>query len=405
VSGFRLPEGLAGFDRSGGLRVSAVLALAAGVAIACGKRGDPLPPLPRTPQAVGGFAVAQRAGVLEVTMVAPRLTTGGERLGVVELELVRVDGPGDIATGRKQIFRAAPGERVVETFPLPPPGTAVKLAARARHRGQVSAAGKTLALTVLPPPPAPPSLTATLQPTGVLLTWSMPVLPSPPPPPATTAAPLAGAAPSPAVPAASPAGPSASPVPSPAATASPAALPAGAPPASPAASTAPAPSPPPPPRVRLYRRAPDGEPALLAPSPLGGTTFEDTAAAPGQAWCYVARLVTSAEPLVESGDSPEVCVEVKDVFPPAAPTGLTALLQGDEVEVSWSPSADADLASYRLYRASAGAAPQRVAEITKDGTSARDAPAPGAVHVYTLTAVDAQGNESAHSAPAEVRAP
>jgi fibronectin type 3 domain-containing protein len=119
----------------------------------------------------------------------------------------------------------------------------------------------------------------------------------------------------------------------------------------------------------------------------------------------VARLVTSTEPLVESADSPEACVEVKDVFPPAVPTGLTALLQESEVEVSWSPSSDADLASYRLYRASAGGGPQRVAEVPADGTSVRDAPPAGALHVYTLTAVDAQGNESAPSAPAEVRRP
>lgn len=291
--------------------LAAVLAIAATLP-ACGKRGDPLPPLPRTPQAVGGFTVAQRADVLEVAMVAPRLTTGGEGLGVVEIELLRLDGPGEIEKGRKQTFRAAPGERIVESFPLPAPGTPVKLAARARHRGQVSNTGKTLTITVQAPPP---------------------------------------------------------------------------------------------PRVRLYRSGPGGEPALLVPAPVSGTTFEDPGATQGQAWCYRARLVTSAEPLVESADSPEACLEVKDVFPPAAPTGLTALLQEGEVEVSWSPSSDADLASYRLYRASEGAAPQRVAEVPADRTSVRDAPAAGALHVYTLTAVDGKGNESAPSAPAEVRRP
>lgn len=357
--------------------LAAVLAIAATLP-ACGKRGDPLPPLPRTPQAVGGFTVAQRADVLEVAMVAPRLTTGGEGLGVVEIELLRLDGPGEIEKGRKQTFRAAPGERIVESFPLPAPGTPVKLAARARHRGQVSNTGKTLTITVQAPPPPPPSLTAQLRPTGVLLTWSMPVLPSPPP---------AAAAP-----------PSPVPSPSPAASPLPAASPVPAPPA-------PAPTPPPPPRVRLYRSGPGGEPALLVPAPVSGTTFEDPGATQGQAWCYRARLVTSAEPLVESADSPEACLEVKDVFPPAAPTGLTALLQEGEVEVSWSPSSDADLASYRLYRASEGAAPQRVAEVPADRTSVRDAPAAGALHVYTLTAVDGKGNESAPSAPAEVRRP
>jgi fibronectin type 3 domain-containing protein len=156
--------------------------------------------------------------------------------------------------------------------------------------------------------------------------------------------------------------------------------------------------------VRLYRRAgTTGEPALLVPDPLAGTSFEDTGAAQGQTFCYVARLVTSADPLVESANSAEACVDVKDVFPPAVPTGLAALLQDAEVEVSWSPSTDADLKAYRVYRASGDAAPQRVAEVAAGKTSVRDAPPAGTLFVYTLTAVDQSGNESAPSAPAEVR--
>jgi hypothetical protein len=275
------------------------------------------------------------------------------------------------------------------------------MAVRAVHRGQLSVLGKMVTLIVQPPPPPPPTLTAQLRPSGVLLTWSMPVMPSPPPPPPSPS-------PSPS-PSAGPPAPS-SPAPSPSPTATPSASPspgASPPAASPAASPTPAPSPtpPPPPRVRLYRRAGSGEPALLVPDPLAGTHFEDAGAAQGQTWCYVARLVTATDPLVESADSPEACLEVKDVFPPAPPTGLSALLQDSDVEVSWSPSADADLKSYRLYRASGGAAPQRVAEVAADKTSVRDTPSAGAVHVYTLTAVDVQGNESAPSAPAEVRRP
>jgi hypothetical protein len=358
--------------------------LLVGVLPSCGKRGDPLPPLPRTPQAVAAFTVAQRAGVLEVSMVAPRLTTAGEVLGVVDLELLRLDGPGELdKVGRKQRFRAAPGERISETYPLPPVGTPVKMAARAVHRGQLSVMGKLVSLVVQPPPPPPPTLEAKLRPAGVSLTWSMPVMP---PRPAPTPSPSPAVSPTPSR------SPSASPSPSPSASPSAAATPA------------PSPTPPPPPRVRLYRRAgTSGEPAPITPEPLAGTNFEDTGAAQGQTWCYVARLVTATDPLVESANSPEACVEVKDVFPPAVPTGLSALLQDAEVEVSWSPSADPDLKAYRLYRATAGGAPQRVAEVEKGTTTARDTPAAGALHVYTLTAVDQHGNESAPSAPAEVR--
>jgi hypothetical protein len=158
--------------------------------------------------------------------------------------------------------------------------------------------------------------------------------------------------------------------------------------------------------VRLYRRVGTvGDHALLLPDPLSGTSFEDAGAPQGQTLCYVARLVTFTDPLLESADSPEACVDVKDVFPPAVPSGLTALLQDAQVEVSWSPSSDADLSAYRVYRAAPGAAPERVAEVPAGTTTVRDAPPAGPVFVYTLTAVDKAGNESAPSPPAEVRRP
>ena len=355
----------------------------------CGKRGDPMPPLPRTPQPVVGLTVAQRAQQLEVAFVAPRLTTGGERLAVMEVELLRLDGAGELEkAGTRQRFRVGPGERMSETFPLPAPGTAVRLAARALHRGQPSALSKPVALTVQAPPPPPPTLRAELGRGGVAVLWTMPDIPlplptpSPAPTPTPTPMPTASAPPPPASPA-------------PAATVG-----ATAAPPSP-----PAPTPPPPPRVRLYRRTPDSPLALLTPEPRPGTAFADTTVAQDQTYCYVARVVTSPDPLVESGDSPEACVEVKDIFAPAPPTGLAALLQEDEVEVSWSPSADADLAGYRLYRASAGGAPERVAEVPAGQTTARDRPPAGAVHAYTLTTVDHKGNESAPSASASVRRP
>jgi len=134
--------------------------------------------------------------------------------------------------------------------------------------------------------------------------------------------------------------------------------------------------------------------------------FRDTTIAPGERWCYVVRTVASTEPVVESASSGEACLENKDVFPPAAPTGVAALVHDDGVEVSWSPSLEADLASYRVYRAAAGAPPIRVAEVAAPETSLRDVAAPrGAVLAYTVTAVDRDGNESPPSAAVEASRP
>jgi fibronectin type 3 domain-containing protein len=93
---------------------------------------------------------------------------------------------------------------------------------------------------------------------------------------------------------------------------------------------------------------------------------------------------------------------VKDVAAPAAPTGVAALARDGALEVSWSPSSEPDLAGYRVYRATAGGTPERLAEVGPGESAFRDTTAPsGAPHFYTVTAVDAAGNESPPSTPAE----
>src|SRR6185436_14133068 len=147
------------------------LALAALALSACGKRGDPLPPLPVTPQAVGGLKLAQRGDMLEISYTTPRATTGGARLGLLDIEILRADAAGDLQktagdfqkTAKKSKRRAAPGESLTETSPLPAPGTTVRVAARAIDRGRVSALSAVVTLVVQAPPPAPHDLVAQLK--------------------------------------------------------------------------------------------------------------------------------------------------------------------------------------------------------------------------------------------------
>jgi len=140
------------------------------------------------------------------------------------------------------------------------------------------------------------------------------------------------------------------------------------------------------------------------PVPVPAPPFRDTTVAPGDRWCYVVRTVASTEPVVESASSGEACVENKDVFAPAAPTGVAALVHDDGIEVSWSPSLEADLASYRVYRTAAGAPSLRVGEVAAPDTSFRDTGAPrGDALAYTVTALDRDGNESPPSAAVEAR--
>ena len=383
--------------------------------MACGKRGDPLPPLPRAPQPVTSLKLAQRGDKLEIAYVAPRATTGGVRLGVLDIEILRADAAGDfMKTARRDRRRAAPGESLAETVPLPPAGTAVRVAARALDGGHPSSLSSVATLTVLPPPPAPHDLVAELSGDLVSLRWEGTV-PSPPPtpvpPPAPSPAPgTVSPALAPGVTApVSPPG-TASPAPPPPGIASPAPPPAAAPappPAAPATGASPAPSPAATPRPPsrgffVYRRAdPSGtyrEP--LRPEPLATNTFEDHGVALGQKLCYVVATAISTEPVIESMRSNEACLAVRDIVPPASPSGVTTLPGPGGVEISWTPSSEADLASYRVFRQAPGGPREKIGEVAPGESSLRDTTAaPGIRYAYTVTAVDRAGNESPPSAP------
>jgi hypothetical protein len=363
-------------------------------AAGCGKRGDPLPPLPTTPQAVTDLRLAQRGQTLEVSFGAPRTTAGGARLGVLEVELLRADVPGDFAkVAQHAVRRVAPGESLVETGPLPAVGTVVRMAARAKVGGDASPLTPVVTLTVQPPPPAPTAFAAQLEPQAVVLAWVPP--PTPPPTPAPSPSPTPSATPTP------------SPTPTPAGSTSPSPGVSPTPSARPSPAASPTPTPKPQGGFWVYRREPDSSYRRpLTPAPVAGPPLRDATIAPGERWCYVVRTVVSTEPVVESASSSEACVENKDVFPPAPPTGVAVLVRDDGIEVSWSPSLEADLASYRVYRSADGAPPVRVGEVAAPDTALRDAAAPrGPALVYTVTAVDRDGNESPASAAVETRRP
>ena len=91
-----------------------------------------------------------------------------------------------------------------------------------------------------------------------------------------------------------------------------------------------------------------------------------------------------------------------DTFPPAAPTGLTAIAGIGAVELAWDRATDPDLAGYRLYRSAGGAELRPLGDlITSPSYSDRDV-APGQVLRYSVSAVDANGNESGRPEPVEV---
>lgn len=321
-------------DRATYRRLKAAL-ISGLVLVACGKRGDPLPPLRHKPQAPTDFRVAERGDRLEVSLVAPRAFTDKGRLPVMEIEVFRAPAAGAFPkVAQSTIRKAAPGERIVETEPLPPAGTSLRFAARARVKGRPSTQTPTVTLTIVPTPPGPSGLTALSAEKGVALSWTPPE----------------GEGPS----------------------------------------------------FFVYRRSKAGDYVLpLEDKPTTATMLVDERVLPGDSWCYEVRTASSTAPLVESVAPDEACLTVEDVAAPATPLGVAAQPREDGLEVSWSPSPEPDLASYRIYRGSQGVAAARIAEVPAGETTYLDKEAPAGVVVrYSVTAVDKAGNESGRSSAA-----
>lgn len=291
------------------------LLLAFGLALpACGKKGDPQPPLRRLPQGLSALSVAQRGARVVVSFTAPRAYSDGTRLPVVEVELLRAERAGDFAqVARAARRRAAPGESLSESEPLPAPGTVLRFAARVRAKGKPSPLSRIVSLTVHAPPDAPNNLSARRTKAGVLLDWAAPDLELVPGPPTS---------PQPSPPAAEPpaeAEASASPRPEPPAApldpAAPTPSPSAPDPATPrAAPSAPAAAG----GYWVYRRSAAARyGAPLSAAPLAAPPYEDTDAA-RETVCYVVRTVLATDPIIESADSNEVCI------PPEMPASASS---------------------------------------------------------------------------------
>jgi fibronectin type 3 domain-containing protein len=100
------------------------------------------------------------------------------------------------------------------------------------------------------------------------------------------------------------------------------------------------------------------------------------------------------------------------VFPPASPEGLEAVFSGPGqkpfVDLVWTPDTDADLSGYNVYRAEAGndLEPKKLnTDLVKSPAFRDEGAGPGHKYTYSVSAVDARGNESAHSQSAEEAVP
>jgi hypothetical protein len=341
--------------------------VAAALIAACGKKGPPLPPLPRTPPAINDLEATLAGASLEIAWTAHApLEPGAARVEHQVVWRIETAAPADAAppvsaaavlgqllergqrAGAPAVEWGAaagsPGRRLQAKADLPDVpagGVRVRVAVVARAgRHEVPSNLVTLAVPAQPLP-APAGVAIAAEPDGIRVRWK----------------PLDVEA-----------------------------------------------------RLELFR-AEGGADFSAAPlvraAPRDGE-FLDRSVRLGERYRYAARLraaagehAWAAGPAAEAG--PLIYI---DSFPPAPPRGLTALVESGGVRLLWSPNRETDLAGYRIYRRIGDGPEQKVWSASGAEVTWVDAGAPEGEPVeYRLTAFDSspQANESLPSEPAAAR--
>jgi hypothetical protein len=342
--------------------------LLAAASCACGKKGPPLPPLNRLPVAPGDFIAARRGAIADVRFVVPGTNTDGSK----PADIIRVD---------------------VYAMSSTDPVTDDEVVRRGRRVGT---------LDIKPPPDPdedPDAPRAETETEKGLLEQGAPARVTESIPEADGAGiryyvsvgvnkrgrrgPLARRS-------AVPLGPAPDPPPAPRITYDEKAVTVSWPEAAPDAAAA---------GVEVYD-ATTGR--RLTDKPVTASSFADPRIEWGVERCYVLGRLAELERLpVESEPSDKACVTLKDTFPPAAPTGVTAVAAEGSVNLIWNPNAEADLAGYLVLRGTGGEKPKPITPKPIQETTFRDELRSGTRAVYAIQAVDKAGNVSAMSETTE----
>ncbi len=349
--------------------------IAALVVIDCGKKGPPLPPLNRRPVAPLEATAIRRGGTVEVQFVVPKANTDGSTpADISRVDVYGFTGP---AVSGDDIVRR--GERIGTVLVNPPPDPDEDPDAekppdpkappkRGIDQGIVGRVSEEIAAVAATEPNEPRSYVTV----GVSSSGRR----GPASPPSTV--PLGPAPPAPAPPTVSYTE-----------TAINVAWPP--PPPSPSATMA----------FQVYEPGPP--PRRLSDRPVAEPPYTDKRIEWGAERCYTLRLVQTRDGLtMESEASEPACVTLTDTFPPAAPTGLTAVASAGAISLIWNASPESDVAGYLVLRAIAPAGtPEPITPAPVTETTFRDSVPAGGRVTYAVQAVDQAGNASPMSAPIE----
>jgi hypothetical protein len=353
--------------------------------IGCGAPNDPTPTRQIVPQAVADLSASQLGDGVLLTFTLPKKAVGGSTLdGPPSVEIYRGAAAGGGKPNAPALVYSIPAAmtndylidgRMQFRVPLPagdisnPSGQPLAYTVRTRaSRKRSSAESNVAELRVFPPLPAPTLLRADITETGIVLTWTAPI------PSTIQGAQFAG--------------------------------------------------------FRVYRAeitpaeaqavGTDANFKLTKPLVVAGYTqgieLRDAQIEFGRTYYYTVRAVARyGTQEVESSDSRAVAIQANDVFPPAPPKNLVAIVvpavgeSAPHVELSWDISSETDLAGYNVYRSDGIEPTARGEKLNQElllTPAFRDlTAAPGKRYTYRVTAVDRTGNESAPSETIRVEFP
>lgn len=328
----------------------------------CGAPSEPMPPMPKIPEAVADLEAEQSGDRVILAWTPPVLETSGARLEQPpQYEIYRAFFQ-ELATAEKNFTQVSTPVLTVpatlaDTFleagrlRVPDPlgaqaasqhaGELVVYAVKALNRkGQNAGFSKLAAVRIYPSAAAPRGVHADVKEDAIELAWQAPTTTT-----AGTAIPsLAG--------------------------------------------------------YRIYRSPTGAKGSFVRAGSSAAANFRDTQFEFGKTYYYFVRaLAQYGADVVESAESETVKVTPEDRFPPRSPTGLVAIAVPGSIELSWNPSPERDLAGYIIHRRDADAQAFRRLnqELAKTPTFRDASVEKGKRYVYAVTAVDTSGNESTRS--------
>ena len=158
----------------------------------------------------------------------------------------------------------------------------------------------------------------------------------------------------------------------------------------------------------VYRFPPQGSIVELGTpinkTPVSENRYDDSP--PYGTYRYIVTPVRTAGPPMIEGDATQtVYAEFKDLQPPPVPVSLATLTEADAVRVVWDAVEAPDLAGYNVYRTLGEKKTLLTAKPIKENTYKDPSPERGVTFIYSVTSVDQLGNESQPAAAPPIMLP